>query len=163
MLILFGDTFVLPSITGSAGDDVGEAQQDAVDTSDDITSVRIVKLLVAAVTDTERWPFLQNRVTTYRPWSQFLPKGNIWGDGMKFKYISYFGFSLGRWVEVQCKGVFVMCYCKLGTYRVGRLANLAGLPRSQYYQNYLDLRFRFSLRQSCALRFQCIQSSKLCT
>jgi len=48
---------------------------------------------------------------------------------MKFKYISYFGFSLGRWVEVKCKGVFVMCYCKLGAYRVGRLANLAGVPR----------------------------------
>ena len=64
---------------------------------------------------------------------------------MKFKYISYFGFSLGRWVEVKCKGVFVMCYCKLGAYRVGRLANLAGVPRKSYYLDYLGLRLRFSL------------------
>ena len=63
---------------------------------------------------------------------------------MKF-YISYFEFSLGRWVEVKYKGVFVMCYCKLGAYRVGRFANLAGVPRSQYYLDYLGLRLRFSL------------------
>ena len=40
MLILYGDTFVLLTFhNGLAGDDISEAQQDAVDTSDDITSV----------------------------------------------------------------------------------------------------------------------------
>ena len=59
MLILFGDTFVLQHFTtDQLGMTLARRSRTQLDTSDDIISVRIVKLLIAAVTDTERWPFL---------------------------------------------------------------------------------------------------------